>query len=725
MFRIILRWLLFLPVLIALYVLVPLSSSADQINLVTKFDFSLSSVKTTDVGTGDVTESDSRRFNQQYKVDLLKEIYPHLRFNAGGTFALESVTTSFEDIETERTAQTIRPYLELHLNSPLVGVNVGYHRSQKKEEIGALSVSQNFKDDWNFNFKYNPSELPQFRIFHIQTHTYDADDTLDSYNTSTTLLTRYTAFKKIPFKYTYGRTSTENRKTNYELLGLTHDARVSYSDSFFNRWLFMDTNYKIKHHTTSFPSGSQSAEFPLSPSQGIFSLDNTPQGGPALAVLTALIDGDVNASSGINIGWSQSLGDERNIGLDFGVPTNVDKIYISVDRNVTSSVSNTFSWAVYTSPDNADTSTWTLHATVIPAGFGVFQNRFTISFPEVTARYIKVVVSPLSSAFIVNSTLENIFVTEMQAFATITSNTETDLISVEHNYGLNLHAKVSEDTSVGYNFFYTLKDTDPATERTTFSNNVYTRHAFNEIFSASLRVGMDKGELTVNSLISETAANTYTAMVKADYLETFQQTLSVSRRTRTENNAESSTNSVFLHNNVKLYSGFDAVLDAGYNQNTSQSNIETSSAIVRIGSSIVPNEKLSISLHYTGTKHSGATSLNQTYNIRTSYHPYKALSLFAGINVEDKDSQDDLRILQNYSVNWSPFPDGDLQLFLAYNETLRSADERRERTTGPGLKWKISRRASLDMAFFYASVESALTTTDSFNFSTHLQVRFY
>jgi len=218
-------------------------------------------------------------------------------------------------------------------------------------------------------------------------------------------------------------------------------------------------------------------------------------------------------------------------------------------------------------------------------------------------------------------------------------------------------------------------------------------------------------------------------MLKAAYLETFQQTLTYSSSTLTEDEVESSSNTLFIRNNAKLYSGWDAVFDAGYNQSTSMDNIKTTSTIFRVGSSVIPNEKVTLDLYYTGTKQSADTSGNassskQTFNVQTLYYPYKTLSFFARITVEDDDKQDDLRVFQNYSANWSPFRDGDLQLFLTYNETLRSADEQQESTIGPGLTWSIRRHAVLDMWYFYRSVKSSLITTDTSNFRTSLKMTF-
>ena len=45
-----------------------------------------------------------------------------------------------------------------------------------------------------------------------------------------------------------------------------------------------------------------------------------------------------------------------NIGVDFGFAVDVDQIRIWVDRALTATVANSFSWTVYTSPDNRNNS---------------------------------------------------------------------------------------------------------------------------------------------------------------------------------------------------------------------------------------------------------------------------------------------------------------------------------------------------------------------------------
>ncbi len=159
------------------------------------------------------------------------------------------------------------------------------------------------------------------------------------------------------------------------------------------------------------------APIQLVPFAGLAGINDTSHLG-ALTANSALIDGNLTVSSGINIGQAPSLsGDfrQRNMGLDFGVQTTVSTIYVWVDRPLPPVVVNSFSWDIYTSPDNQN---WFFAQTVFPAYFSQFANRFEISFSTVSARYVKVVTRPLAIAVIPppGFDVSNIFITEVQAF---------------------------------------------------------------------------------------------------------------------------------------------------------------------------------------------------------------------------------------------------------------------------------------------------------------------
>jgi hypothetical protein len=73
------------------------------------------------------------------------------------------------------------------------------------------------------------------------------------------------------------------------------------------------------------------------------------------------------------------------------------------------------------------------------------------------------------------------------------------------------------------------------------------------------------------------------------------------------------------------------------------------------------------------------------------------VSLFGRFDVVDRGG--DKTTLQNYSANWSPFPDSPFQFFFTFSETLRPEDNQKDRAIGPNLRWTISRHA--DLEFFY------------------------
>ena len=88
------------------------------------------------------------------------------------------------------------------------------------------------------------------------------------------------------------------------------------------------------------------------------------------------------------------------------------------------------------------------------------------------------------------------------------------------------------------------------------------------------------------------------------------------------------------------------------------------------------------------------------------------------------NENDGTNTFQNYSVNWSPFPDGDLQFFFTYDETLRSQDDREERVFGPGLKWTIGRFGLLDLAYTWSRSEDNIQKVDSKILNGNLRLIF-
>ena len=136
---------------------------------------------------------------------------------------------------------------------------------------------------------------------------------------------------------------------------------------------------------------------------------------------------------------------------------------------------------------------------------------------------------------------------------------------------------------------------------------------------------------------------------------------------------------------------------------------------------------LTLDYKYTKTDQSGGDNLDSsTYTHRgevlISYNPFRTLFLVASIDVlADKDKK--TQTVQNYGVNWAPFPDGDLQFRFNYNENLTTGGIK-ERIINPGVRWNITKRSYLDLSYQIIKSESEAQKIDSNFFSATLKIFF-
>ncbi len=248
-------------------------------------------------------------------------------------------------------------------------------------------------------------------------------------------------------------------------------------------------------------------------------------------------------------------------------------------------------------------------------------------------------------------------------------------------------------------------------------------HAFNRVFTGSARLFRDDEDATGEE---KSVEYTYSGSVRAAYSENFSQTLSYSGTHLTEEEGSSYTNSTLLRNSARLYRGWDAFLDTGYSWDSPLGEGRTTSTLVRLGTNLLPNEKISININYDArwSKESGEPSrFRQEGDVQAFFYPFRTLSLFARVNVVDEEDKD-TRSFQNYSLNWSPFPEGALEFFFQYSEQFNSEDDSEDRIIGPGLRWRIRRGASLELFYNLIQSESETEKTESRNFTANLRISF-
>ena len=214
--------------------------------------------------------------------------------------------------------------------------------------------------------------------------------------------------------------------------------------------------------------------------------------------------------------------------------------------------------------------------------------------------------------------------------------------------------------------------------------------------------------------------------MRAAWLKTLNQILTYGRRTTSDPQGDFSQDSVILRTNAILYRGWDAFLDLGYNWETQADGTQSTSRTVKSGTKVMPFDKLTFNLNYTYKETEQQESqtdpeIETQIDLQAFYVPFTNLSLFAKISIVDKAAISDT--YQNYSINWSPFSQGELQFFLTYNEILHSETGETDKTFGPSARWTIGRHLTLDLSYTLGTTENALLKTDTESLRAEFRLR--
>jgi hypothetical protein len=694
---------------------VPETARADNVSLSAQFEYLSSDSETENKITLDRTESGSSVFRQRYNLNLSRNIYPYLVFRGGGSFKIEDTESDFEGGGSEVEKTTLRPYLELKLANPFIITGLGYQSMENRRKLSGSDATTDTRTTYYTFLSLRPDDLPELDLKYSRTNRSSDPKTTDRVEDLVTVHSRY-PFEGGIVDYAFNQSENKDRINDFRTVIRSHNAKIQHARSFADGTVNINTGYWFSHSETDLEGGG-STLVPQLRSAGLFSLDITPEDGPALGSIGGLIDGILDAPTSIDIGLAGDESELTNIGLDLGFTAAVDTVHLWVDRELTPEVADSFTWYVYTSPDNTDNSEWELHATVSPGDFGTFENRFEISFSSVQTRFIKVVVMPLLPSVPGASGFPNIFVTEMEAFTRITS--QDGFQTLSHNLNYNIAWRISDRTTTGYDWFFRNRKSEPADiETTSMTNGVFINHVFSKIFTGGARASRQD----LDDPGGESATNNYSASLRANYLPTFRQALTYSGTRTYGRQSDSRSDGLFLRNNADLYHGWSAYLDTGLTWSRDEDR-KARSLLTRVGTKLVPNEIVTLNLDYTANRTQSAGEderLKETGNFQAFILPSRNLSLFARLQyVEEEDSRS---TLQNYDINWAPNPGGSVQLFLSYNQRILSEGNVEETVLSPGLRWRITRYATFRTTYSLFESDSDTESRDSRNLTANLRL---
>ncbi len=646
-------------------------------------------------------ENETEALFQRFNLVLDRRLYPNLRMRTGGLF--ERIASNFaEDQGNDSTLTKLRPYFNLTLRTPLYVAELGYDRNEDRRETDGSSSSTEVRETYSASLGVSPDALPRIRLDYFGTRSFDEARLFrDSSEDRLQLSSEYEPFKQLRLTYRGTLADRTNKLDGNEVRESTHTASVSHDDTFWEERVQVNSDYRVTYRSTeTTTSGAGELRFNVPRLSGFSSLDDDPELGIP-DPNPALVDGNRNVSAGIDLGLP-GVGDDdrpRNLGLDLATETELNTLLVWIDRDLPPDIVTTFVWDVYVSDDRDE---WVFHERANFAGFGPFLTRFEIEFTNVFTRYVKLVVSPLAATAPFAADYPNILVTELQAeLVRQAGEIERKNSGTSHLLNVDLRTRVVDSPAVHHELTYFLTKNPDRPTSYSLTNGLSLNHRINPVYAVSSRVAQEldrSGRQSRDTLL-------YSASLSASAIASLRQRLVVSGRNESGDDSRKSL-SVFLSNIVRLYRGIDLSVNVGKSTTELDSGRTSDGDEINATATLVPHRRMTVNVTYRDREDESSggeligtrTTSVESGQVSVAYNPFATLYLFGSQRVERR-TELPRRTLSTYSVNWTPFPEGTLQLGIRYSETLRSEDDAEERIISPRLRWNFTRGSFFDLAY--------------------------
>jgi hypothetical protein len=669
---------------------------------------------------GPEIDTDVSKFSQLYNIEFQRQIFPYVDFRTGLVLERDKINSTTEDLRSQFTDATRTYFVELFMKSPGYQAGLTYRDTEDERDGTNLPDLEIFREEYSGFFHWRTDTLPSVDLNYRHSKAHDKPKTRESVLDFLNLNSRY-EYNNLGLQYTYTRVDVDERVEDSGSLDLLHDGAMEYTTTIFGGRAAVTGTSQLTYRVSD-PSGGAVARLVTSPPQGsFFLLDDSTPGSNAPGEFTTVTP--ANPLTTVDIGPSGPP-NLVSFGVQYSSPTSVDTIYVlpledPTDPSLASpgeidAVADLFVWQVFSSDDQ---ETWT-ELTVTRATYEVFENRFEISFTALTnARFVKAVTQPLSGG-----ATRSILISQLQTFETAAGRPGATVRSFRQIYGLGLRSELTPDTDGFYEAYYQIEDLDPSEgQRTLLTNSIGLRHQFGPKLVGSTRFLRTVSRRPDNDGIQ----NSYVASLRADHLDTFYQTLTYSSLHDRDDNGSTNTNSVWLRNGLELHPSWSMSLDMGYVRNSQLERPTTYGPTLRLVSSLAPNRRTQLNLDYwftlTKEKHKG-TLRQHRWDVRAFFVPTDALSLFADLSYND-DGLVGHELSQDYSVNWTPFREGDLDLSLTYRR-FKNRTGRDSETLTPELRWQLRRGLLGILRYTFGSEDTETQKRDINVFSAELQFSF-
>jgi hypothetical protein len=669
----------------------------------------------------------SRTLGQRYNIDGRWLLSPRLTVRAGGLFDIDDSSLETSGVTTDRRSERLRPYANILYGTPLFSVDLGFYLLKESNESGGQS-SDRTRESYVATAIWEPEGLPEWMLRLSRDNSFDDTRQRQDFTEDfAELSSRYSPIDSLRLEYRSSLRDGTDRLRGNETRTTTHFGRVSFGDSFFDRRVRLSTHYNVTSTDIEFRSaGAGEVLQPVFSVSGLFAVTDFPED-VVLAPSELLIDGDLLSSAGIDLGLP-SPGEEdgpRNVGLDFGAPEPVDTLRVWVDRELTEEVADFFSWDVYTSEDNV---TWQLRARGALSEFGVFENRFELRFSQLETQYIKIVVRPLDLSVPDAAQFPDIFVTELEAFDRRSAGSSFDRPRETFSQFLAaVRTQLIEGRSFYHDLSYVSRSSSGDPTVYTLSNGLTYSERLNRVYTMSARATREDGRQPQG----DQTTHTYSASLRAAPIPTLSHNVVFTTRDTERRGLTSEQSSVFLYTTAALYRGVNATLSMGQLRSRGEDGRRNEGERIRLTTTLAPHRSLSLNLLYRWQKDEnrggqvpgpGSRKLLER-RVSATFTPVSSVYSFFSYRILSERGQRD-RIFRSFSVGWSPFRGGALQLSLSYDESFRSEFESRFRVYSASARWNASNRFFVELSYSNNRVDSTMSERDTRGLTALTRLRF-
>ena len=666
------------------------------------------------------TSSEANAVTQVYRLQIGQAFLPSLRLDLGGflNWDLGWAKGGGVSIDTDRKLWNADARLSFGTN-PLTG-QLYYQFNQRLGETtaGGLSFAQPTlnRELLGFSGTWSAAELPRLNLLLFQNHTYDtAHEVTDQLVRTVTLTAEYAPVAPLSLRYGLNYSRGENRLNGAtgDLLGQTIFA--GYGQSFGEGFALVGASYTgtlllastygaagSRIPLQQFPRGGLSLVEPVTVTPSFVTLQPNP----------AIVDGNTAVGAGLDIGFGASLlGDTRyrEAGAAFtDALTEVQLIYLWVDRRLPPEVAAAFSWTAYRSDDNQN---WTQVPLAGPVVFAPFDNRFEIPVASARAPYFKVVTRPLAAGVTQDPLFSSILVTEIQLFRLVTSTgATTSITTYSGTAAASARLLLLPSVNLTYQFAgLVFHRTNPANANWNLSNTFSAYRQLGPIFSLRGQIEHTLGKTLYQS--EEVLQNNlrFSAGVDALFLPTLSSSLTYQAQLGFIASAvNQSYQSLSFTTLAEFYKGINFNVNLGYTTGTGGDNsapFTNSNATASL--SIVPNPVLTLTgtFGYSGfsrTNPAGLREVTDTGQVSGSVIVSPIPALYGAATVTWYPWIAGQTTVTNLNANFSPFQGGALLLTISYNQTFDPANDTRSLFWGPSLRWTIRRSTFLTASYSQA-----------------------